>query len=96
MILSKSDRLPPVALAVERGGKNVRYFSDRQISEMRDRVYQEIDPKSRAAYMMYVDRIDQANQRYDNGTGSREELLQAMAELERFSGQRVPHDKKIL
>ena len=70
----------------------MKYFSDEQINEMKQRVRSEFSPKSRAVYMMYVSRIEELNKKYDEGTASSKELLQAIAELQSFSERYVPHN----
>ena len=45
----------------------MRYFSDEQINEMKERVRNDFSPKSRAVYMMYVNRIEELNKQYDEG-----------------------------
>lgn len=73
----------------------MKYFSDEQIQEMKERVKNDFSPQSRAIYMMYVDRIEQLNRQYDEGNASRQELLQAIADLSRFSERYVPHNNTV-
>ena len=70
----------------------MRYFSDEQIQEMKERVRTDFSPKSRAIYMMYVSRIEELNRLYDEGKAESSELLQAIAELQKFSDNYIPHD----
>ncbi len=70
----------------------MRYFSDEQIKEMKERVRTDFSPRSRAVYMMYVSRIEELNRLYDEGKAESSELLQAIAELQKFSDNYIPHD----
>lgn len=73
----------------------MRYFSDEQIQEMKERVRTDFSPKSRAIYMMYVSRIEELNRKYDEGTAQRSELFQAIAEMQHFSESYVPHNNAV-
>ena len=73
----------------------MRYFSDEQIQEMKERVRTDFSPKSRAIYMMYVSRIEELNRLYDEGKAESSELLQAIAELQKFSDNYIPHDNVV-
>ena len=86
----------PVALIITmKGGEFMRYFSDEQINQMKERVRNDFSPKSRAIYMMYVSRIEELNKKYDEGKVESSELLQAISELQRFSDSYVPHNNVV-
>ena len=62
---------------------------------MKERVRTDFSPKSRAIYMMYVSRIEELNRLYDEGKAESSELLQAIAELQKFSDNYIPHDNVV-
>ncbi len=73
----------------------MKYFTDRQILEMKQQILDHAPPDARTAYMMYIDRIEQLNQLYDKGQATREELLRAMSDFQHFSEQHIPHNRKV-
>ena len=73
----------------------MKYFSDEQINEMKQRVRTDFPPNSRAVYMMYVNKIEELNQKYDEGKIQSSELLQVISDFQRFSDNYVPHNNKV-
>ncbi len=73
----------------------MKYFSNEQINEMKERVRTDFPPKSRAVYMMYVNRIEELNQLYDEGKIQSSELLQVISDFQRFSDNYVPHNNVV-
>ena len=68
----------------------MRYFSDEQINQMKERVRNDFSPKSRAIYMMYVSRIEELNKKYDEGKVESSELLQGYIGTSAFFRQLCP------
>lgn len=67
----------------------MRYFSDKQIAEMRERVKSELSEQDRNVYLAYISKIEILDRRNDEFGDVREELLRAIAELEQVSERYV-------
>ncbi len=59
----------------------MKYFSDQQISELRERIRTMYSGPDAALYQAYLTRIEELNRRYDEVGDCREELLSAIAAL---------------
>ncbi len=71
----------------------MKYFSDKQLSEMRERVRTELSDQDRSLYLAYLSKIEILDKRNDEYGDCREELLQAIAELEKVSENYVHRGK---
>ncbi len=71
----------------------MRYFSDKQLDEMRERAKNDFDENGRSMYLAYIEKIEILDKRNDQFGDAREELLAAIAELERVSENYVHRGK---
>ncbi len=77
----------------------MRYFSDKKLDEMRDRARKEFGGEDENIYLAYIDKIERLDKRNDEYGDAREELLLAIAELERVTegyvhrGRADPNDE---
>ncbi len=67
----------------------MRYFSDAKISEMRESVKNELSEQERSLCMAYISKIEILDKRNDEYGDCRDELLKAIAELEKVSERYV-------
>ena len=63
----------------------MRYFSDAKISEMRESVKNELSEQERSLCMAYITQIEILDKRNDEFGDCREELMQAIAGLEKVT-----------
>lgn len=61
----------------------MRYFTDQQIAEMKERIRSEYDENTVKRYLVCVTRLELLDRRNDEYGDCREELMQAIAELEK-------------
>ncbi len=71
----------------------MRYFTDEQINEMKTRVRSEYDSNTANRYLACLSRIELLDRRNDESGDCRSELMQAIAELERITGQYIHRGK---
>ena len=61
----------------------MRYFSDEQISSMKDQAKAEYSGRDSAEYIAYLTKIELLDKRNDSVGDCRDELMQLIAEMER-------------
>lgn len=71
----------------------MRYFSDEKLSEMRRKAKSDFDEDGRSMYLAYIQKIEVLDKRNDQFGDAREELLKAIAELEKVSERYVHRGK---
>ncbi|MBQ8133415.1 MAG: hypothetical protein IJ192_15550 [Clostridia bacterium] len=77
----------------------MKYFTDQQLSEMRSRVKNDLSEQDRSLYLAYLTKIEILDKRNDEFGDCREELLQAIAGLEKVTegyvhrGRSDPNDE---
>lgn len=71
----------------------MRYFSDEQLSTMRENARQNYDPNQINKYLTCITRIELLDKRNDLYGDCRCELMQAISELERVTEQYVHRGK---
>ncbi|MBQ8132949.1 MAG: hypothetical protein IJ192_00820 [Clostridia bacterium] len=71
----------------------MKYFTDKQIQEMRERIKAAYGGTDSILYLAYLSKIEALNKRYDEFGDCREELMQAIAEMERATEQYVHRGK---
>ncbi len=71
----------------------MRYFSDEKLSEMRRRARSDFDEDGRSMYLAYIQKIEVLDKRNDQFGDAREDLLKAIAELEKVSERYVHRGK---
>lgn len=67
----------------------MKYFSDEQLAEMRQKIKTELGPQDRSLYLAYLSKIEMLDKRNDEYGDCRGELMQAIAELEQVSERYV-------
>ncbi len=73
----------------------MRYFSDQQLAEMRARVNAEMDTPSKNIFLTYINRIETLDKLNAQDNSHRAELMQVLADFQRFDNTYVPHKEKI-
>ncbi len=77
----------------------MRYFTDGQIQEMKDKVKNDLSVQDRSLYLAYISKIEVLDKRNDEYGDCREQLMQAIAELEQTTeryihrGRADPNDE---
>ncbi len=71
----------------------MKYFSDAQIEEMKERIMSDYSETEGKLYMAYIAKIEILNKRYDEYGDCRTELMRAIAELEKATEQYVHRGK---
>ena len=71
----------------------MRYFSDEKLAEMREMAKNDFDESGRSMYLAYIEKIEMLDKRNDKYGDAREELLTAIAELEKVSESYVHRGK---
>lgn len=77
----------------------MRYFTDEKIQEMKESIKASYDPKDSAIYLAYVTKIEMLDKRNDQLGDCKDELMQAILELEKVSkryihrGRADPNDE---
>lgn len=72
----------------------MKYFTDEQLGEMRQQIMEGYSENERAMYLACLTKIELLNKRYDEYGDCRDELMQAIAQLEAVS-ERYVHRGKI-
>ncbi len=67
----------------------MKYFTDEQINEMRERIRSSYSGADGLLYQAYLSRIEDLNKRYDEHGDCKEELLAAIAQLEKATEQYI-------
>ena len=71
----------------------MRYYSDNKISAMKGGVKKELSEQEQSLCMAYISKIEMLDKRNDEFGDCRDELLKAIAELERVSERYVHRGK---
>lgn len=77
----------------------MKYFTDEQIADMREKIRQSYSESEGLLYMAYISKIEMLNKRYDEKGDCKKELLNAIAELEKATeryihrGRADPNDE---
>lgn len=77
----------------------MRYFTDLQIQEMRDKVKSDLGIQDRSLYLVYISKIEMLDKRNDEYGDCRDQLMQAISELEQTTeryihrGRADPNDE---
>ncbi len=71
----------------------MRYFTDARISEMKESVKNDLSDRDRSLYLAYLSEIQQLDERNDKYGDCREQLLQAIAGLEKLTESYVHRGK---
>ncbi len=67
----------------------MRYFTDEKIQQMKEMAKHELSPQDRTLYLAYISKIELLDKRNDAAGDCREQLMQAIAELEQVSERYV-------
>ena len=60
----------------------MRYFTDSQIREMKEKVRNDLSIQDRSLYLAYISKIELLDKQNDEFGNCRDQLMQAIAELE--------------
>ncbi len=77
----------------------MRYFSDERLAQMRENIKDSVIVQNSGMYLAYLRKIEDLDKRNDQFGDCREQLLQAIAELEKLSegyihrGRALPEDE---
>ena len=77
----------------------MRYFTDEKLNEMRDNIKSEYTDNDRAELLAFLTRIELLDKRNDQFSDCREELMNAISEMEKRTekyvhrGQADPNDE---
>jgi len=88
-----------IAVNGETEVKGMRYFTDEQLKDMKERVKSEMSEQERSLSMAYISRIEVLDKRNDEYGDCREELMKAISQLEQVSeryihrGRADPNDE---
>ena len=77
----------------DKRGEKMRYFTDEQIAKMKESVKQELSEQERSLCMAYISKIEILDKQNDASGDCRDELLQAISELEQVSERYVHRGK---
>lgn len=77
----------------------MRYFTDSQIREMKEKVRNDLSIQDRSLYLAYISKIELLDKQNDEFGNCRDQLMQAIAELEQTTeryihrGRADPNDE---
>ena len=73
----------------------MRYFTDRQLKEMEEKIKSDYSGKDGTVYLAYLRRITELNKQCTEGIDKHKELMQAISEMQLFYEHYIKHSEKV-
>lgn len=73
----------------------MRYFTDKQLEEMEQKIKSDFDGKTGTIYLAYLQKIKELNKQCADGEDKHKELTAAISQMQLFSERYIPHKEKV-